>query len=95
MEKELTKIKEILKELINDENATKIAEIGSELDSVESEHKKLNDDYSGLKDSYIEIVKNTNLATKPKDDTIPEPMKDLDTIMQESLEKIVKKNKGE
>ncbi len=91
MEKELAKIKGLLKELINDENATKIAEIGAELDSAESEYKKLNNDYSGLKDSYIEVVKNTTLASKPKDDTIPEETKDLDTIMKEALEKVVNK----
>ena len=91
MENELTKIKETLKGLMNDENATQIAEIGTQLEAIENEHKKLNEDYSGLKDSYIAMVKNTTLATKPQDDTQPSKVKDLDEVMTEALQKIVNK----
>ena len=91
MEKELTHIKELLKGIINDTNANQIADISKDLDSLENEHKTLQESHSKLKDDYIDIVKNTSLKGASNDDITPPAQKSLDDIMTESLQKVVNK----
>ena len=87
----INEIKEALKELVNEENASKIAEIGTKLDAIDSEHTKLSKDYGELKDSYIGIVKNTSLAQSHKDTDIENTPKSLDEIMIEEAQKVLEK----
>ena len=89
MEKEINEIKEALKGLVNEENAPKIAEIGTKLDAITSEHEKVKQDLSDIKDSYIGIVKNTTLATTHKEDDIEVTPKSLDDIMMEEAQKVL------
>ena len=91
MEKQISNIKEKLKGMMTEENAFIIAEIGTNLDEIESEHKSISEKYSDLSESYINVVKNTTLADHSDHKDIEQTPKSLDDIMEESLKKVVNK----
>ena len=81
-----------LKGLMTPENADAIAGIVAQLDEAEKENKNLQEQLTGLKDKYANIVSNMTFPEKPKDNIEPQT-KTLDEIVNENLEKVVAKRK--
>ena len=86
---DLSKIKEMLKELINDSTTTEqveqIGAINQELDNAEQEYTDLIAKQEDLRKKYIEVVKDTSFTQKPKDE--PEQPKSLEDCIQAEIEK--------
>ena len=81
-----------LKGLMTPENADAIAGIVAQLDEAEKENKNLQEQLTGLKDKYANIVSNMTFPEKPKYNIEPQT-KTLDEIVNENLEKVVAKRK--
>ena len=86
---DLTKIKEMLKGLINDSTTTEqveqIGAINQELDNANQEYTDLIAKQEDLRKKYIEVVKDTSFTQKPKDE--PEQPKSLEDCIQAEIEK--------
>ena len=86
---DLNKIKEMLKGLINESTTTEqveqIGAINQELDNVNQEYTDLIAKQEDLRKKYIEVVKDTSFAQKPKDE--PEQPKSLEDCIQAEIEK--------
>ena len=88
----INKAKEGLKALMTPENADAIAGIVAQLDDAEKENKNLQEQLTGLKDKYVDIVSNMTFPEKPKDNIEPQT-KSLDEICQEQLQKVINNRK--
>ena len=86
---DLSKIKEMLKGLINDSTTTEqveqIGAINQELDNADKEYTDLIAKQEDLRRKYIEVVKDTSFTQKPKDE--PEQPKSLEDCIQAEIEK--------
>ena len=86
---DLSKIKEMLKGLINDstptEDVEKVGAICQELDNAESEYTDLVTKQEDLRKKYIEAIKDTSFNQKPKEEN-PQP-KSLEDCIQAEIEK--------
>lgn len=86
---DLSKIKEMLKGLINDstptEDVEKVGAICQELDNAESEFTDLVTKQEDLRKKYIEAIKDTSFNQKPKEEN-PQP-KSLEDCIQAEIEK--------
>ena len=86
---DLSKIKEMLKGLINDSTTTEqveqIGAIKQELDNADKEYTDLIAKQEDLRKKYIEVVKDTSFTQKPKDE--PEQPKSLEDCIQAEIEK--------
>ena len=86
---DLSKIKEMLKELINDSTTTEqveqIGAINQELENADKEYTDLVAKQEDLRKKYIEVVKDTSFTQKPKDE--PEQPKSLEDCIQAEIEK--------
>ena len=86
---DLSKIKEMLKGLINDSTTTEqveqIGAINQELDNADKEYTDLIAKQEDLRKKYIEVVKDTSFTQKPKDE--PEQPKSLEECIQQEIEK--------
>lgn len=86
---DLSKIKEMLKGLINDSTTTEqveqIGAINQELDNADKEYTDLIAKQEDLRKKYIEVVKDTSFTQKPKDE--PEQPKSLEDCIQAEIEK--------
>lgn len=86
---DLSKIKEMLKGLINDstptEDVEKVGAICQELDNAESEFTELVTKQEDLRKKYIEAIKDSSFTQKPKDE--PEQPKSLEDCIQAEIEK--------
>ena len=86
---DLSKIKEMLKGLINDSTTTEqveqIGAISQELDNADKEYTDLIAKQEDLRKKYIEVVKDTSFTQKPKDE--PEQPKSLEDCIQAEIEK--------
>ena len=86
---DLSKIKEMLKGLINDSTTTEqveqIGAINQELDNADKEYTDLVAKQEDLRKKYIEVVKDTSFTQKPKDE--PEQPKSLEDCIQAEIEK--------
>ena len=86
---DLSKIKEMLKGLINDttptEDVEKVGAICQELDNAESEFTDLVTKQEDLRKKYIEAIKDTSFKQKPKEEN-PQP-KSLEDCIQAEIEK--------
>ena len=78
-----------LKALMTPENADAIAGIVACLDDAEKENNNLQEQLTGLKDKYVDIVSNMTFPEKPKDSIEPQ-QKTLDEIINDNLKKVVK-----
>ena len=81
-----------LKGLLTPENAEAIAGIVAQLDEAEKENKNLQEQLTGLKDKYVNIVSNMTFPEKPKDSIEPQT-KTLDEIVNANLEKVIANRK--
>ena len=81
-----------LKGLMTPENAEAIAGIVAQLEEAEKENKNLQEQLTGLKDKYVNIVSNMTFPEKPKDNIEPQT-KTLDEIVNDNLEKVIAKRK--
>ena len=81
-----------LKGLMTPENAEAIAGIVAQLDEAEKENKNLQEQLTGLKDKYVNIVSNMTFPEKPKDSIEPQT-KTLDEIVNANLEKVIANRK--
>ena len=88
----INKAKEGLKALMTPENADAIAGIVAQLDDAEKENQNLQEQLTGLKDKYVDIVSNMTFPEKPKDNIEPQT-KSLDEICQEQLQKVINNRK--
>ena len=86
---DLSKIKEMLKGLINESTTTEqveqIGAINQELDNADKEYTDLVAKQEDLRKKYIEVVKDTSFTQKPKDG--PEQPKSLEDCIQAEIEK--------
>ena len=86
---DLSKIKEMLKGLINDstptEDVEKVGAICQELDNAESEFTDLVTKQEDLRKKYIEAIKDSSFNQKPKEEN-PQP-KSLEDCIQAEIEK--------
>lgn len=86
---DLSKIKEMLKGLINDSTTTEqveqIGAINQELENADKEYTDLIAKQEDLRRKYIEVVKDTSFTQKPKDE--PEQPKSLEDCIQAEIEK--------
>lgn len=87
--KGIDEAKNRLKALMTPENADAIAEVVAQLDNAEQEHKTLQEQHTGLKDKYVNMVSNMTFPEKPKNDGIEPQTKSLDEIVNENLEKVM------
>lgn len=87
---DLSKIKEMLKGLINDstptEDVEKVGAICQELDNAESEFTDLVTKQEDLRKKYIEAIKDSSFTQKPKDEEQTQP-KSLEDCIQAEIEK--------
>lgn len=87
---DLSKIKEMLKGLINDstptEDVEKVGAICQELDNAESEFTDLVTKQEDLRKKYIEAIKDSSFNQKPKDEEQTQP-KSLEDCIQAEIEK--------
>ena len=90
--KGIAEAKEGLKALMNSENADKIAGIVAHLDEAEKENTNLQEQHQTLKNKYVDLVAGMTFPEKPKEGVEPQ-QKDMDTIIQENLEKVVNNRK--
>lgn len=81
-----------LKGLMTPENADAIAGIVAQLDEAEKENKNLQEQLTGLKDKYVNIVSNMTFPEKPKDNIEPQT-KTFDEIVNGALEKVIANRK--
>lgn len=85
---DFNKIRELLKSLVNDSTSTedieRIGAINNELESAENEVNDLVNKHEDLRKKYIDAIKDTNFAGKPKEESKP---KSLEECIQEQLEK--------
>ena len=86
---DLSKIKEMLKGLINDsmstEDVEKIGAINQELENAEKDYTELVTKQEDLRKKYIEAIKDTSFNQKPKEEN-PLP-KSLEDCIQAEIEK--------
>ena len=86
---DLSKIREMLKGLINDstptEDVEKVGAICQELDNAESEFTDLVTKQEDLRKKYIEAIKDSSFNQKPKEEN-PQP-KSLEDCIQAEIEK--------
>ena len=76
------------------EEIDKITGISNELDSLESEHNKLEKENTALKDDYIAALKKGSNASHQEDNHDKEDEVDIDDLIKTSGEEIANKKKG-
>lgn len=87
---EFTKIREMLKNLIDDSTSTEkveaIGKISGELDRAEQEQKDLIQKQEDLRKKYIKAITETSFKDVPDDENKVQP-KSLEECIQEQIEK--------
>ena len=85
---DLSKIKEMLKGLVNDSTSTEeVEQIGAivqELDNSEKEYTDLVTKHEDLRKKYIDAIKDTTFKQEPKEETKPMSLEDA---IQAEIEK--------
>ena len=84
-----SKIRELLKGLIDDSASTELAEkvgkISGEIDNLEQEDKSFVSAYEDLLKKYIQAIKDTSFKEAPKEESTPQA-KSLEECFQEVLD---------
>ena len=69
---DFTQVRELLKGLITDSTSTeeveKIGKISGEIDNLEKQDKEFLQSHEELRKKYIDVIKDTSFAGKPKED---------------------------
>lgn len=84
-------VRQLLQAMTNKDNASEMAKIAQELDKIDGDYTKLEQEHNSLKDDFLEMVKGTALAKRQETPITPPEEKSLDEIMQEELKKIADK----
>ena len=86
---DLTKVKDLLKGLVNDsmstEDVEKIGAISQEIDNAEKEYTEFVTKHEELRKKYIHAIQDTSFNEKPKDEE--QQPKSLEECIQEELKK--------
>ena len=84
---DLTKIRELLKGLIDDSTSTEkveaIGKISGELDNLENEEKEFIQKHEELRKKYIDVIKDSSFKGEPQDENTQKPMTLEDCVQAE------------
>lgn len=87
---DFNKIRELLKNLIDDSTSTEkveaIGKISGEIDNLENEEKDFIQKHEELRKKYIDVIKDSSFKGAPKDEEQPKA-KSLEECFQEQVEK--------